>query len=445
MAVGAGAAVSAAAKALGSAAGKAARGAAARKAQKKSGGLLGLFAMIATLLLVLTIIPVVLIGVVFSVGISSFAVVMGEKDPAGGSQIGGTIPACAVLRPASAVDPVTTNGTWSLEQLENARTIIDVGRDLDWLAFTDEQSQHLLPPVGDWPTKTVATVPVRAVQIALITAMQESSLTNLDHDDDAVNPDGSIADGGGLFQQQVSQGWGTWDQITTPSWSTARFLFALAKVNGWADLSPWEAAHQVQRNQRATDYQKWSDGGDATTLMSRFLDTSGCAAWPLSQPYNLTSGYGPRNISVPGASKWHPAWDFANGSSSGTVFAMRPGTVTTIHGPANTLGITDPETGAEVQYLHMEPGTEKVALGDTVAVGQELGPMGNHGVSGGHHLDLRIYAPRVAWSPKPTDALTHTEDLTGDARAGYVHPQEFASLFGLMLCPQEWCNTNGLN
>lgn len=441
-----GAVVSGAAKALGAAAGKVARGAAVRKAKQKSGGLLGLFAMLAALLLVATAIPVGLLGIAIFGGISAFAVVGGETDPnaPGAGGLGGTIPGCAVLRPVGEVDPTTANGTWSAEQLGNARIIIELGRGLDWAALSDPQSSTSLPPAVAWPTRDTATVPVRAVQIALMTAMQESSLVNLNHDDDAVNPDGSIADGGGLFQQQVSQGWGTWEQITNPAWSTGRFLFSLANLEGWEALDPWEAAHRVQRNDRATDYQRWWDGGDAATLMSRFLDTSSCATWPMSQPYNLTSGFGPRNISVPGASKWHPAWDFANGTGNGTVYAMRPGTVTMLHGPANGLGITDPETGAEVQYLHMEPGTEKVALGDTVQVGQELGPMGNFGVSGGHHLDLRIYAPRVGGQPRVTDSLTHTEDLTTVALAGYVHPQEYASLFGLTLCPPEWCNSNGI-
>lgn len=438
--------IAGAAKALGSVAGKAARSMAARKATQKSGGLLGLFAVVATLLLVATAIPVALIGITIFGSISAFAVVGGETDPSGPGTggIGGTIPACAVLRPVSEVDPSTTNGTWSAEQLGNARVIIEQGRRLDWAVLSENLSPVQLPPVRDWPTREPSSVPVRAVQITLMTAMQESSLINLDHDDDATNPDGSVADGGGLFQQQPSQGWGTWEQITNPSWATGRFLFALANLDGWETLDPWEAAHRVQINDRASDYQKWWDGGDAATLMSRFLDTSSCATWPLSQPYNLTSGYGPRDVTVPGASSWHPAWDFANGTSTATVYAMRPGIVTQIHGPANALGITDPDTGAEVQYLHMEPGTEKIALGDTVEVGQEIGPMGNYGVSGGHHLDLRIYAPRVPGVPRSTDTLTHTEDLSSAALAGYVHPQDYASLFGLTLCPTDWCNSNGI-
>ncbi|WP_431031200.1 hypothetical protein [Plantibacter sp. RU18] len=53
---------------------------------------------------------------------------------------------------------------------------------------------------------TKMELPVRAQQIAVMTAMGESSLRNIDHGDGAVNPDGSIADSIGLSSPGFGRG-----------------------------------------------------------------------------------------------------------------------------------------------------------------------------------------------------------------------------------------------
>ena len=53
-------------------------------------------------------------------------------------------------------------------------------------------------------------LPARAASIALATAYQESKLRNLDHGD---------RDSLGLFQQRPSQGWGTPEQVMTPTYA----------------------------------------------------------------------------------------------------------------------------------------------------------------------------------------------------------------------------------
>ncbi len=92
-------------------------------------------------------------------------------------------------------------------------------------------------------------LPREAAQIALMTAMQESSLTVLDHGD-AAGPDSR-----GLFQQRVS--WGALAVRLDPVRSTALFLDRLVNVPGWATMDPALAAHAVQRNVRAGDYRTW--------------------------------------------------------------------------------------------------------------------------------------------------------------------------------------------
>ena len=127
--------------------------------------------------------------------------------------------------------PVQEVGTWEGEQLVNAAIIMNAATELK--------------------------LPVKAQVIGVMTAMGESSLINLDHDDDATNPDGSTADGGGLFQQQVSQGWGTWEEVTDPPTASRTFLKALMEVSGWEAMEPSIAAHKVQGNDDPYHYEKF--------------------------------------------------------------------------------------------------------------------------------------------------------------------------------------------
>ncbi|WP_051451329.1 hypothetical protein [Actinospica robiniae] len=89
----------------------------------------------------------------------------------------------------------------------------------------------------------------RAVVIALATAMQESSLENLDHGD---------RDSLGLFQQRPSQGWGTPQQIMNPAYAAQQFYRHLQRVPGWWSIPLWKAAQAVQHSALPTAYQKWA-------------------------------------------------------------------------------------------------------------------------------------------------------------------------------------------
>ncbi|BDZ61809.1 hypothetical protein Lsed01_00456 [Demequina sediminis] len=82
-------------------------------------------------------------------------------------------------------------------------------------------------------------MPARAATIGIATALQESSLRNIDHGD---------RDSLGLFQQRPSQGWGTVEEILDPYYSTDTFYAALAKVDGWQDMEVTVAAQTVQRS-----------------------------------------------------------------------------------------------------------------------------------------------------------------------------------------------------
>ncbi|MGQ4727875.1 hypothetical protein ACUN3E_09450 [Streptomyces sp. Ju416(a)] len=94
---------------------------------------------------------------------------------------------------------------------------------------------------------TTRGLPERAVTIALATALQESTLRNIDYGD---------RDSVGLFQQRPSQGWGTVEQIMDPVYSAGKFYEGLAEVPGYSRLPLTVAAQRVQRSGFPQAYAK---------------------------------------------------------------------------------------------------------------------------------------------------------------------------------------------
>jgi LysM repeat protein len=97
------------------------------------------------------------------------------------------------------------------------------------------------------------------VVIALATAMQESSLKNINYGD---------RDSVGLFQQRTSQGWGTIEQIMNPEYSARAFyggpsgpnykkIRGLLDIPNWSTLTVTKAAQAVQVSAFPDAYAKW--------------------------------------------------------------------------------------------------------------------------------------------------------------------------------------------
>jgi peptidoglycan hydrolase-like protein with peptidoglycan-binding domain len=130
----------------------------------------------------------------------------------------------------STTPPGSTYSSLSEEQKANARTIIGVGKG--------------------------AGVPEYGWVIALATAMQESTLINVDYGD---------ADSLGLFQQRPSQGWGTTSQVTNPVLASKAFYGVathtsnpgLLDISGWQSMTVTQAAQKVQRSAYPDAYAKW--------------------------------------------------------------------------------------------------------------------------------------------------------------------------------------------
>ncbi|MFE5548579.1 peptidase M23 [Streptomyces sp. NPDC056534] len=101
-------------------------------------------------------------------------------------------------------------------------------------------------PVGDFRKKQITNAKIidgvavrgglsgRASLIALMTALQESTLINLSY---------GHLDSIGLFQQRPSQGWGTRQQIMNPEYAAGMFFFGSdsGSPRGLTDIRDWEA------------------------------------------------------------------------------------------------------------------------------------------------------------------------------------------------------------
>lgn len=121
----------------------------------------------------------------------------------------------------------------SADQIENAQTIIRVGREMG---------------ASD-----------RDIQIALMTAMQESTLRNLNHGD---------RDSLGLFQQRPSQGWGSPEQVTNPEYAAGKFYERLLGIGNRDQMRLTEAAQAVQISAYPEAYAKHE--GLAAAIMQEY-------------------------------------------------------------------------------------------------------------------------------------------------------------------------------
>jgi cell wall-associated NlpC family hydrolase len=112
-------------------------------------------------------------------------------------------------------------GRYGPEQMTNAKLIVDIG--------------------------TERGISDHGIVTALMAAMTESSLRNLDHGD---------RDSLGLFQMRPSQGWGSPAQLTDPTYTVNKFYDVLLTVPNWQGLSPGAAAQAVERSAFPDRYNK---------------------------------------------------------------------------------------------------------------------------------------------------------------------------------------------
>jgi cell wall-associated NlpC family hydrolase len=115
-----------------------------------------------------------------------------------------------------------------------------------------------------YDVSTSLQLPQQAAVIAIATAMQESSLADINH---------GTSDSLGLFQQRPSQGWGTPAQIMDPVYASTRFYQALEQVPDWQSLPLTLAAQDVQHSGHPGAYAHWQQL--AEDLVAIFTGTAG--------------------------------------------------------------------------------------------------------------------------------------------------------------------------
>ena len=134
----------------------------------------------------------------------------------------------------------------------------------------------------------------RAARIALMAALAESDLQNLDHG----SPDSL-----GLFQQRPSQGWGTAAQLLDPTYATDAFVRRLIQVAGWQTMPPWVAAQAVQHSSDPTgsNYQaKWRQAGVVLVAVLANGNAPGACGQGVGGVTGPPGSFGlPANYSVP--------------------------------------------------------------------------------------------------------------------------------------------------
>ncbi|MBC9822873.1 M23 family metallopeptidase [Terrabacter sp. MAHUQ-38] len=291
--------------------------------------------------------------------------------------------------PATAASaPPRTSARWSAEQLGNARIIAQRGQ--------------------------AAKAGANGVIVALMTAMQESSLRNLPRGD---------RDSAGLFQQRPSAGWGTREQILDPvKASDAYYGVAdhthnpgLTDIQGWQRLPLGVLAQAVQRSAYPTLYNRWEPDARAMAqwLLSGATGTLDCTgannpaqvsgswAHPLAPaPYALVSPFGMRLDPVTGAWSMHRGQDFAvpigtpdRAACDGVIDRVDPA-------DANGGGMqTDLDCGGGIVIKYMHQSAFSVRVGNTVRAGQVIGHTGTTGHSTGPHLHFQININGQATDP----------------------------------------------
>ena len=147
-------------------------------------------------------------------------------QPAAGDAAAAAQPAAAQPPAPQAPAQAAPVAGLSQEQMDNAKAIVDAGRQLG--------------------------MPRRGLIIAVATAMQESQLLNLASE---VLPEsknyphqgtGWDHDSVGLFQQRTSAGWGPVANLMDPTYAATKFYQALAQVPGWDQMALTDAAQAVQ-------------------------------------------------------------------------------------------------------------------------------------------------------------------------------------------------------
>lgn len=266
--------------------------------------------------------------------------------------------------------------------------------------------------------------------IGVMTAMGESSLVNIAYGDNATNPDGSIADSIGLFQQQGS--WGSIEQRMNPEQSATFFFQRMIGVAGWENMIPTIIANRVQINADENHYTRWypqassvvaalsgirSDAGGGTNCAET---TDGSWVFPVSTNlWYISDIFGGRDVICSGtfcSGNFHYGVDMAPGcgpgphkvgciwqdpivvgaASAGIVIEAKPNGRGSY---GNYVKIQHEGKDSQIATLYAHMLSVSVNIGDKVEAGAPIGIMGSTGVATGRHLHFETWVNGLRKDP----------------------------------------------
>lgn len=279
------------------------------------------------------------------------------------------------------------------EQADNARVIVAVGQQ--------------------------RSVPARGLLIALMTAMQESGLRNLDYGD---------RDSQGLFQQRPSMGWGSPSQVRDPAYAAAAFYGGpesptenggLLDVTGWEYLPLTRAAQAVQRSAFPDAYAKWEAPARAWlagVLGTADDGTAGCPTVgtdPTTTPAGTAADPAPTvsgGVAVAAAKRWlGTPYSWGGGNLSGPTLGVAQGAHTVgfdcsslVQYAWNKAGVRLPRT-ARPQYW--APGTRIKRMSDLRAGDLAFFAYNTSDWNSIHHVTLWLGGDAMVHAPHTGDVV----------------------------------------
>lgn len=273
----------------------------------------------------------------------------------------------------------TAGAGYTAEQLQNVQTIATAGEKLG--------------------------VSERGILIAISVGLVETGLRNLANPNVAGSEDlphegtGSDHDSVGLFQQRPSAGWGSVQELMTPSYAVRAFFggasgpnrgspAGLLDIPGWEEMSLGEAAQAVQVSaypdryaERAAEAELLLKSGGVSCTTGTGGELVGDKAFPVAK--------GTHAGTYPG----HHGVDFPLPQGS-PIYAIADGTVTYAGREALGARVIFIRHAGNImtQYAHMHDGATgvRVKTGDQVTAGQQIGEVGSSGMSDGAHLHFEI-------------------------------------------------------
>lgn len=157
-----------------------------------------------------------------------------------------------------------------------------------------------------------------------------------------------------------------------------------------------EAAKQERLRQEAlaAAQQKPNNGNAGASITPSGNGVLSC--WPSGG--SISSGFGPRNTGIPGASTYHRGVDFA-ASHGSPIYAAGSGTVAFVGYDGIRGNYVDISHGNGLKTRYQHCSAVYVSAGQSVSAGQNIAAVGTTGISSGAHLHFEVHVNGAAVNP----------------------------------------------